>query len=154
MNTPKTSSGFTLVEIMIVVVIIGLLTAIAIPGIKKAVENSQNAQLAKEFSVFSDAIEIYALENGEFPEDSSTGQIPAGLEEYISDQQWLDGSVIGGSWDVEFNDSGITSAVGIHNYTVDSDRLEQFDAVVDDGRLDSGQYRIINTGRYYYVVAE
>ena len=42
MHTKHTTKGFTLVEIMIVVVIIGLLAAMAIPAFQKVRTNSQD----------------------------------------------------------------------------------------------------------------
>lgn len=43
-NATKTKKGFTLIEIMIVVVIIGLLSAIAIPSFLKAKERAENSK--------------------------------------------------------------------------------------------------------------
>ena len=42
MNNKKANKGFTLVEIMVVVVIIGLLAAMAIPAFNKVRETAQN----------------------------------------------------------------------------------------------------------------
>ena len=55
--------GFTLVEIMIVVVIIGLLAAIAIPLFVKARNTSQATACINNLRQLEGAVETYALEN-------------------------------------------------------------------------------------------
>ncbi len=56
--------GFTLVEIMIVVVIIGLLAAMAIPAFQKVRTNSQNKAVLNNARQISAAGDQYYLENG------------------------------------------------------------------------------------------
>ena len=60
-NTSR-KSGFTLVEIMIVVAIIGLLAAIAIPNFVKARENSQVNACIANLKQIDGAIQTWALE--------------------------------------------------------------------------------------------
>jgi prepilin-type N-terminal cleavage/methylation domain-containing protein len=56
-------SGFTLVEIMIVVAIIGLLAAIAIPNFVRARESAQLNSIANNLRILEGAKEQWALEN-------------------------------------------------------------------------------------------
>ena len=58
------SKGFTLVEIMIVVVIIGLLAAMAIPAFQKVRSASQDKTVLNNARQLSAAADQYYLENG------------------------------------------------------------------------------------------
>ena len=64
MKLNKSSKGFTLVEIMIVVVIIGLLAAMAIPAFQKVRTNSQDKAVLNNARQLSAAADQYFLENG------------------------------------------------------------------------------------------
>jgi prepilin-type N-terminal cleavage/methylation domain-containing protein len=55
--------GFTLVEIMIVVAIIALLAAIAVPGFLRARKRSQATAILNDARVIGGAIDQYAIEN-------------------------------------------------------------------------------------------
>jgi type IV pilus assembly protein PilA len=58
------TKGFTLVEIMIVVVIIGLLAAMAIPAFQKVRRNSQDKAVLNNARQLSAGADQYYLENG------------------------------------------------------------------------------------------
>jgi len=60
----RSSKGFTLVEIMIVVVIIGLLAAMAIPAFQKVRQSSQDKAVLNNARQLSAAADQYYLENG------------------------------------------------------------------------------------------
>ena len=61
----KDRSAFTLVEIMIVVAIIGLLAALAIPGFVKARKQSQGRRIMNDTRQMDAAIDQWALETGQ-----------------------------------------------------------------------------------------
>jgi len=63
-KTNQSSKGFTLVEIMIVVVIIGLLAAMAIPAFQKVRTSSQDKAVLNNARQLSAAADQYFLENG------------------------------------------------------------------------------------------
>jgi prepilin-type N-terminal cleavage/methylation domain-containing protein len=57
-------AGFTLVEIMIVVAIIALLAAIAVPGFLRARKRSQASKIINDLRLIDGAVDQYAIENG------------------------------------------------------------------------------------------
>jgi prepilin-type N-terminal cleavage/methylation domain-containing protein len=57
-------AGFTLVEIMIVVAIIALLAAIAVPGFLRARKRSQATKVLNDLRMIDSAVEQYAVETG------------------------------------------------------------------------------------------
>jgi prepilin-type N-terminal cleavage/methylation domain-containing protein len=58
-STPK---AFTLVEIMIVVAIIALLAAIAVPGFLRARKRSQASRILNDLRMIDSAVDQYAIE--------------------------------------------------------------------------------------------
>ena len=59
--------GFTLIEILVVVAIIGILGSIAVPGLKNAMRKSKKNATIAELRVFRDSMQRYAGDKGHFP---------------------------------------------------------------------------------------
>ena len=59
----KNRGGFTLVEIMIVVAIIALLAAIAVPNFLRARKRSQATRILEDLRMIDAAVDQYAIEN-------------------------------------------------------------------------------------------
>src|ERR1035437_8198219 len=60
----RKASGFSLLEMMLVVVIIGLIAAIAIPRMSRGAAGAGDSALAGSLAVMRDAIDRYAAEHG------------------------------------------------------------------------------------------
>ena len=73
-------AGFTLVEIMIVVAIIALLAAIAVPNFLRSRKRSQATQVLEDLRILDSAVDQYAIET-----NKNTGFVPAfaDLQNYI-----------------------------------------------------------------------
>jgi len=65
----KNQAGFTLVEILIVVVIIGILATIAVPTYMRYVERGYASDAKVQMKNILENAEIYEQENGEWPAD-------------------------------------------------------------------------------------
>jgi prepilin-type N-terminal cleavage/methylation domain-containing protein len=66
----KRRGGFTLVEIMIVVAIIALLAAIAVPGFLRARKRSQASKVLNDLRLIDSAVDQYAIENNKKANDA------------------------------------------------------------------------------------
>lgn len=86
MNTPKQHRGFTLVEIMVVVGIVGILSTIAIAGVVKVKDMAMRATVANNLRQIYAAKELYFSEG----QGSQTGVTAHGLHNqgYISNTLW------------------------------------------------------------------
>ena len=60
----KKEQGFTLVEMMVVLVIIGLLATVVIINVMPAVDQAARTRVQADLSTLEEAIDIYHLQNG------------------------------------------------------------------------------------------
>ncbi|MEN7343697.1 MAG: pilin [Pseudomonadota bacterium] len=92
--------GFTLIELMIVVAIIGILAAIAIPAYQ---DYTIRAQVVESFSISSElklSIRDYYKNRGVFPKDNDTAGVPA--PEHLIGNYVTRVDVVDGAMHVEF----------------------------------------------------
>jgi general secretion pathway protein G len=59
--------GFTLIEIMVVVVIIGLMAAVIVPSVMRRVDDAKVARVKSDIQGIETALTMYRLDNSKFP---------------------------------------------------------------------------------------
>ncbi len=157
-NSNVNRNGFTLMEVLIVVLILGVLAAMIIAQFSGATDDAQRAAFIANGRIFREQAKHFQLDNGVYPEDASSGTLPDGFGYYVQQNKWEGGTPIGGVWDAERDSFGLTSSIGVHfngsGRTRDDAYMQQIDAAMDDGDLDTGSFRKIAGDRYYLVVVE
>ncbi len=113
--------GFTLVEIMIVVVIIGLLAAMAIPAFTKVRRTSQNKAIVNNIRQIQSAADQYFLEEG-------VTTVP--LEELMGTNSYIKGD------GTDFASANLSLRVATENYP--TDYTQGVDAVITDAAAGVG----------------
>ncbi len=150
----RSRRGFTVIEIMIVVTIIGLLATLAVPHFRKIRRRAQDAAFINNLRILSDSVfEQYAIEHGGYPADAPPGVIPAGVEPYMARRvDWENGTPIGGQWNW---DRGATRADKINGVYASieavgvgrtSEQMRELDGECDDGNLLTGMFRQTPSG--------
>lgn len=158
MASPKSDRGFSVIEIMVAVTIIGILSMLSIPAIERSQDATRASTFANDIRQFSSAVETYAIVFGEYPPDSGPGNADSQLKEYLPLNFMDTETPIGGTWDVDMDGAaGVTAAVGVANMPVwDIELLIRIDFAIDDGNLVKGNFRIFpfGGGRVYWIVEE
>ncbi|HUR56620.1 MAG TPA: prepilin-type N-terminal cleavage/methylation domain-containing protein [Opitutaceae bacterium] len=146
-STASRTAAFTLVEIMVVVVVIGLLAAMAIPAFQRVRERSLASRYVNDFRQFDSAFQRYILENGVSPPAGAPGGVPAGMAGYLP-AGFTAPSPMGGSYQW----SGPSSTVVIRNSQATDAIMQQVDVSLDDGNLATGEFvKIAGVGYGYHV---
>ncbi|MBL4869490.1 MAG: type II secretion system major pseudopilin GspG [Robiginitomaculum sp.] len=100
-NTKQKSEnedGFTLVEVMVTMVIIGLLTTFVVINVLPAQDKAMQQKAKTDISTLEQAIEMYKLDMGKYPEslddlrgggaDSDARYRKAGYIKFLPDDPW------------------------------------------------------------------
>lgn len=87
----KKEDGFTLIEIMVVLIIIGLLAGIVVPRLMGRTEEARRTKAAVQIKNLQTALDLYKLDNGMYPsteqgldalvEKPAVGDIPKNWKE-------------------------------------------------------------------------
>jgi len=76
----KSKSGFTIVELLIVIVVIGILAAITIVAYNGIQQRGRDAQRRSDFVALEKALRLYRVDNSGFPRCASSGAFNAGVD--------------------------------------------------------------------------
>jgi len=147
------SAGFTLVEIMIVVAIIGLLAMMALPSLQKARIQSQNTAFINDLRIIAGAVETCIIETRAYPSDRNVGSMPPELVPYLTSMNWSKPTPIGGSWDYCGTVWGIKCGIGVYLPSRTAAEMVAIDAKIDDGNLNTGHFRQLN-GQYVDIIEQ
>jgi type II secretory pathway pseudopilin PulG len=139
------------VEIMVVVVIIGLLAAMAMPTFIRIQRRAQNSRFMNDLRIFAQAFETYAAEHGTWPPNVGPGVVPPGMSGAFRNADWTVTTAIGGEWNWDFNRLGVTAAISVSGATADDAQMTEVASKIDDGDLATGVF-IKASSRYMYIL--
>lgn len=74
--------GYTFIELLVVITILAILMAFLLPNLFQQKEKSIMSRAMAEFNVMRTAINLFVLDNDDYPADVSRN-IPPGLEDYV-----------------------------------------------------------------------
>lgn len=147
----KRVGGFTVVEIMLVVGIIGLMALIAVPSFLKARVRAQTLRFINDLRIASAAFEQYSLDVGTYPPDDTPAEVPPGMADYLQKMRWTEPTSIGGQWDWDYMQWGVKAGVSVYRPSRDDQEMMDLDDRIDDGNLDTGKFHRRNDGFIYVV---
>ena len=118
----KKNHGFTLVELMIVIVIIGVLAAIAVPIYTSNVQKAKMSEADAALGTIRTQLRIYKAENGDYPTVAVAAAVEAAAWSKIKANE-LDGKYFDGDAYTYLSAAGVTYTITCAGGLVlDSDR--------------------------------
>jgi prepilin-type N-terminal cleavage/methylation domain-containing protein len=132
--------AFTLVEIMIVVVIIGLLVAMAIPALARVKSQAVAKRYLNDVRQIAAGAERCAMETGQFP-PNGIGSLHPNLRGYVPDSLFGTTTPLGGVWDWDYQQNGFAVSISVYQFTAPDEQLLAIDRAIDDGNLNTGIFR-------------
>jgi len=149
----STQSGFTIVELMLIVVILGDLAVIALPAFIRSRQLAQDTKFMVDLRTASGAFEMYSAENNGYPPATTAGVVPSGMGIYLGNFPWSSANSIGGQWIWAPGYQNCTAAIQVNFEAAPNDlQMIDIDTRMDDGNLATGAFRQADSTNFYYIV--
>lgn len=95
--------GFTIVEVLIVIVVIGILAAITYSTLTNSPEKVRLTKAESDLKTLANAVNLYRVKYNTYPADTTEAGIPSSINEFISDynSSWPNGPWTGSLYDYD-----------------------------------------------------
>jgi prepilin-type N-terminal cleavage/methylation domain-containing protein len=154
-------NAFTLVEIMVVVVIIGMLAAAGLPTYRHITMRSKATALENDLRQFSTALITYNLQNARWPADGEP-QVPPPEVATALPNRFAIPTPIGGvyKWNFDVPADGVPAKAAIVVQTMtgvpplsdDEALFLMVDRQMDDGVLETGMIQVGSTNSLVFII--
>lgn len=143
--------AFTLIELVIVVVILGVIGAIALPRLSRGAETAACHSFAVESSRLVECFYEHKVLNGNYPSQAPGQAIPTDISDQFRSS--LNDTPMGGVWKYKTGSSTelIAQLPGGKNY--DATMLE-IDRKIDDGNLSTGAFTKQSSTKYTFTFCQ
>ncbi len=137
--------AFTLVEMLVVVVVIGILAAMVTPKFLQAKEEASIAATSEDLQAIVNALSMYISKHGSYPRDVNRMQVVSALTPYFkSENPFAKPAPMGGVYDYEGPPNWNPPQISIrknngNNYT--DNMALKLDEYIDNGDLRTGKLR-------------
>jgi type II secretory pathway pseudopilin PulG len=158
--------GTTILELMLVVVIIGVIAAIAIPRMSNAQERAMYTSTWATYRNLAAGVEAYRSVWKSLPQNVNHAISPPGMASFLHPRVWTRRPSIGGAWDWngKFDAAGNPSSlwvglppnIGIFR-NGDSRvmaRTAILDRMFDNNNINTGQLRRLQSDHHCYILDE
>ena len=148
-------NAFTLMELLVVVAIVGVLSAIAIPQFQEFRLRSQLSATFAEFKLFEKALIAYNMDANSYPVDTLPGVYPTEMRSVIQNSFFSETTPIGGRYDYEGPPNWNIAGISVRNsgHPLNAPEWSTLDSMIDDGDLSTGKFRR-ERDWYVYVIIE
>ncbi|MCA9210864.1 MAG: prepilin-type N-terminal cleavage/methylation domain-containing protein [Planctomycetales bacterium] len=143
--------GFSLVELVVVILILGILAAVAVPKLMRKTREAQVTAVVRDLQMAYDAFERYYIEHGEWPEDVYSGNFPPEMKGYLDPKMFTQRNSLGGYYDWN-RGYGATAAISIKMEPVDIELFREIDQRLDDGNLNKGNVKRQSSYHLNYII--
>lgn len=152
MSRQLAKKGFTLVEIMIVVVLIAVLAALSIPLFSNVNRTSTATVAMNDLRTFSESFLHYQLQESSWPSSHSTpGSLPPEMVGYLNQGAWEKTTPLGGYYAWHSPGDGNSVRIVLVSNELDRPTMQTIDFELDDGNLSTGVIRGNSNSLSYYL---
>ena len=93
---PRRNAGFTLIEIMVVVVILGILAALVAPNVIRRIDDANVAKAKQDIRAFETALNLFRMDNFKYPSSDQGLQALVAQPNDPTIRNWKQGGYLSG----------------------------------------------------------